>query len=161
MRSSRRGSPNPNKANLVCENKANCGKTGHLIEDCFQLGGGKQGQYPWWKGKWTAPTTPAAANLATTSDGDVRPGSHYALFQKVALAAGHIPDSKTSCSFADSGCTIHFFKNKDVFSSYRPLDKMVGQSSKEGAKFNILGSSVTPFTLPISPRISYPLAGWT
>jgi hypothetical protein len=48
LRSGHRTSINPNKLNLVCENKANCGKTGHLIEDCFQLGGGKQGQYPAW-----------------------------------------------------------------------------------------------------------------
>jgi hypothetical protein len=43
--------PNLNKSHLVCENKV-CGKTGHLIGDCFQVGGGKEGQYPsWWKGK--------------------------------------------------------------------------------------------------------------
>jgi len=40
--------PNTNKANFICKNKANCGKTRHLIEDCFQLSGGKQGQYPAW-----------------------------------------------------------------------------------------------------------------
>ena len=39
---------NPNKAHLKCSNMANCGKTGHLIEDCFQPGGGKAGQYPPW-----------------------------------------------------------------------------------------------------------------
>lgn len=62
LRSVRKFTPNPNKANLTCENKANCGKTGHLIEDCFQLGGGKQGQYPsWWKGKRTAPVVSVPA----------------------------------------------------------------------------------------------------
>jgi len=54
------------------------------------------------------------------------------------LAAGNVPLSMSSCSFADSGCTIHFFKNKDVFTSYRPLTKVEGQSSKEGANFKIL-----------------------
>jgi len=68
--------PNPNKAHLVCENKGNCGKIGHLIQDCFQLGGGKVGQYPsWWKGKQTAPQAPVAMNLATMQGGDIKPGT--------------------------------------------------------------------------------------
>jgi hypothetical protein len=134
------------------------GKQDIQSKKCFQLGGAA-GQYPsWWKGKRTAPAVPVA-NLALTSEGAVKPGSHYALsayvdlsnidtildenvdsLRRVALAAGNVPTSMTSCSFADSGCTIHFFKHKDVFSSYRPLNKMVGQSSKEGADFTILGT---------------------
>jgi hypothetical protein len=43
--------PNLNKAHLKCTN-TQCGKTGHIIDDCFQPGGEKAGQYfPWWKGK--------------------------------------------------------------------------------------------------------------
>lgn len=30
----------------------NCGRTGHIRDDCFRKGGGKEGQYPaWWRGK--------------------------------------------------------------------------------------------------------------
>jgi hypothetical protein len=154
-----RTSINPNKLNLVCKNKANCGKTGHLIEDCFQLGGGKQGQYPaWWRGKWTAAVGANAANFAVTSDGEIKPSVHYALLvsfdhlslktileenkdslKRVALVAGNIP-TMSSCSFADLGCTIHFFKNKDIFSSYKSLNRVVGQSSKEGTSFTVLGT---------------------
>jgi hypothetical protein len=128
--------------------------------DCFQLGGGKQGQYPpWWKGKRTVPVITNTANLAMSPDGEVKTGTHYALstsvafdelddimkenadsLKRVALAAGIAPFSTSSSSFADSGCTIHFFKNRDVFSSYRPLNKVVGQSSKEGTNFTILGT---------------------
>jgi hypothetical protein len=94
-----------------------------------------------------------------TSKGDVTPGTHYALstsinisdldaileenkdsLRKVALVAGDAPAPMSSGSFADSGCTIHFFKNKNVFTSYKPLNKMVGQSSKEGTSFTILGT---------------------
>jgi hypothetical protein len=51
MLKSNRNTPNPNKAHLKCTN-TQCGKTGHIIDDCFQPGGGKAGQYPpWWKGK--------------------------------------------------------------------------------------------------------------
>jgi hypothetical protein len=71
---------NLNKSNLVCKNKANCRRTEHSIEDCFQLGGGKQGQYSaWWRGKQTVPTGPTAANFATTSHDELKPGTHYAL----------------------------------------------------------------------------------
>jgi len=45
------GTTNPDKQHLKCSNSS-CGKTGHLIADCFQTGGGKAGEYPhWWKGK--------------------------------------------------------------------------------------------------------------
>ena len=41
------GSTNLSKAHLKC---SNCGKVGHLMDDCFQQGGGKAGQYPHWIG---------------------------------------------------------------------------------------------------------------
>ncbi|KAJ3754913.1 hypothetical protein EV360DRAFT_27000, partial [Lentinula raphanica] len=57
--SSGKGPANPD---LVCTN-TNCRGRGHTIENCWKLGGGKQGQYPkWWKGKRDAPLlgTPSA-----------------------------------------------------------------------------------------------------
>ncbi|KAJ3743839.1 hypothetical protein EV360DRAFT_15649, partial [Lentinula raphanica] len=48
----RRGPANPD---LVGTNP-NCKGRGHVIENCWKLGGGKQGQYPkWWKGRRDAP----------------------------------------------------------------------------------------------------------
>ena len=92
------------------------------------------------------------------TDGALTPGMHFVLLasadlnaieelleentaslQKVALAAADVPISMPSSSFANSGCTIHFFKNQDVFTLYKALDKVVGQSLKEGTKFTILG----------------------
>ena len=158
-----RGTANPNKAHLKCSNTVYCGKTGHLIEDCFQQGGGKAGQYPpWWKGKRTQNPTVPSANLATSSiaDGNVTTGGHYALSasfnirdiehiiarnlsveRKVALAVAESPETLntgTAC-VADSGCTTYFFKSREAFSSYTPLDKAAGQSSKEGTSFTVLG----------------------
>ncbi|KAJ3770387.1 hypothetical protein FB446DRAFT_647012, partial [Lentinula raphanica] len=47
-----RGPANPD---LICSNP-NCKGRGHTIENCWKLGGGKQGQYPkWWKGKRDVP----------------------------------------------------------------------------------------------------------
>ncbi|KAJ3963569.1 hypothetical protein EV361DRAFT_813263, partial [Lentinula raphanica] len=60
----RRGPANPD---LVCVNP-NCKGKGHVIENCWKLGGGKQGQYPkWWKGKRDAPLINPSANNTTTS----------------------------------------------------------------------------------------------
>jgi len=58
--------------------------------------------------------------------------------RKVTLIAGNILPAS---SFANSGCTIHFFKHREVFSSYEPLNKVVSQSLKEGISFTILGTS--------------------
>jgi hypothetical protein len=99
-----------------------------------------------------------AANFAVTSDSKIKPSTHYALsvsfdhlsletileenkdsLKRVALVAGNIP-AMLSCSFADLGCTIHFFKNKDVFSLYKSLNRVVSQSSKEGTSFTVLGT---------------------
>ncbi|KAJ3963548.1 hypothetical protein EV361DRAFT_782489, partial [Lentinula raphanica] len=74
----RRGPANPD---LVCTN-ANCKGRGHSIENCWKMGGGKQGQYPkWWKGKRDAPLLPPVANQATQPDhpDPIVNGPHYAL----------------------------------------------------------------------------------
>ncbi|KAJ3829929.1 hypothetical protein F5880DRAFT_1501937 [Lentinula raphanica] len=47
----------------------NCQRSGHVAEDCFRKGGGKEGQYPsWWKGKrdthGTSTTGPAANTVS-------------------------------------------------------------------------------------------------
>ena len=80
-----------------------------------------------------------------TSEGEVKPGKHFALsasvdpdeinrlleenlnsLQKVVLATGKIPPHSASSSFADSGSTIHFFKGHEVFTSYKELQKVIG-----------------------------------
>ena len=64
FKGSRGGTMNADKQHLKCSNQ-NCGKVGHLIPDCFQVGGGKAGQYlHWWKGKRTAQSI--VANMAST-----------------------------------------------------------------------------------------------
>ncbi|THU84271.1 hypothetical protein K435DRAFT_687880, partial [Dendrothele bispora CBS 962.96] len=61
----RKGPANPD---LKCTN-ANCKGVGHTIDNCFKLGGGKQGQYPkWWKGKRDVPLPNSANNTTSSSD---------------------------------------------------------------------------------------------
>ena len=48
-----------------CMNQ-NCLHMGHLAEECFRKGGGKEGQYPaWWKGKRDTRVAPAANNFGS------------------------------------------------------------------------------------------------
>ncbi|KAJ3833074.1 hypothetical protein F5878DRAFT_665978 [Lentinula raphanica] len=138
--SQRRGPANPN---LICTNP-NCKGKGHTIENCWKLGGGKQGQYPkWWKGKRDAPLLNPSANTTTTSStpsGGVQSGQIYALSATTYAAVNRpIYPSGLARTFADSGATAHFFYDRAVFRNYVPKTGTVGNSSKKGVSFEIVG----------------------
>ncbi|KAJ3983362.1 hypothetical protein F5890DRAFT_1382612, partial [Lentinula detonsa] len=91
----------------------NCQRSGHLIEECFRKGGGKEGQYPpWWKGRKENPgTTPmnSAANAMTIPEvGELT--QHYGLTVSSTGENGEI--------FADSGASDHFFRDRADFITY-------------------------------------------
>ncbi|KAJ3789910.1 hypothetical protein GGU10DRAFT_253881, partial [Lentinula aff. detonsa] len=86
---------------------------GHLIKECFQKGGGKEGQYPpWWKGKrenqGTMPTNLAANVMTILEVGELT--QHYGLTVSSTGDQGKI--------FADSGASDHFFRNRADFTTY-------------------------------------------
>ncbi|KAJ3780896.1 hypothetical protein GGU10DRAFT_278553 [Lentinula aff. detonsa] len=82
------------------KNCNNCKRIGHIAEECFRKGGGKEGQYPsWWKGKKDAGGP--SANVTTTPEvGELT--QHYGL---AALAEG-VSEGEV---FADTGASDHFF----------------------------------------------------
>ncbi|KAJ3728297.1 hypothetical protein C8R42DRAFT_563854, partial [Lentinula raphanica] len=92
----------------------NCQRTGHLAEDCFRKGGGKEGQYPaWWKGKRD---TSAAGNLSanvTLTGGVAELTQHYGM----AVSMG---DGIGDEIYADTGASDHFFKKREDFIEYTP-----------------------------------------
>ncbi|THV03655.1 hypothetical protein K435DRAFT_817177 [Dendrothele bispora CBS 962.96] len=60
---------------LKCSNP-NCKGIGHMIKNCFKLGGGKQGKYPkWWKRKQDA-SLPNAPNTMLTESSDNNPSAN-------------------------------------------------------------------------------------
>jgi hypothetical protein len=58
---------------------------------------------------------------------------------QIALAASEDMSLISNACVADSGCTSYFFKNRDAFVTYNPIKTLVGQSSKSGTSFPVLG----------------------
>ncbi len=138
----------------------NCKGLGHTLDQCWKLGGGRQGQYPpWWKGKRDAPLL-SSANLAMANAPPSEPGSVYT---NITALAVHIDDETlkriegileteesalmvnnasavdTSLLYGDSGASTHFIQNRECFFHYLPLGEMSGTSSKAGASLKIHG----------------------
>ncbi|KAE9392884.1 hypothetical protein BT96DRAFT_999927 [Gymnopus androsaceus JB14] len=77
----------------------NCGRTGHIKDDCFRKGGGKEGQYPaWWRGKKDttipSPGLPSATPSTSLAIGELT--QHYGM-------AAMTKDSDPGELFTDSG----------------------------------------------------------
>ncbi|KAF5369735.1 hypothetical protein D9757_011985 [Collybiopsis confluens] len=105
----------------------NCLRVGHVAEECFRKGGGKEGQYPaWWKGKKDSRIVVPAANATTASIGEMP--------QYYALAASE----ENSGTCADSGASDHFFKNRSDFVTYMPCSQTC-QSSEASTTLKVIG----------------------
>ncbi|KAJ3787512.1 hypothetical protein GGU10DRAFT_244353, partial [Lentinula aff. detonsa] len=82
----------------------NCGRKGHIKDDCYRKGGGKEGQYPaWWRGRKDSPFKPySSANMAVNNS-----IQHYAM-----VAIDH---QEQGTIYADSATSEHFFRNRSDF----------------------------------------------
>ncbi|KAJ3780238.1 hypothetical protein GGU10DRAFT_252760, partial [Lentinula aff. detonsa] len=97
----------------------NCQRQGHLAEECYRKGGGKEGQYPtWWKGKKDVSTGNSVANNMTTTMATINPMPEVGeLTQYYGLAtASNIEDRDEI--FADTGASDHFFRKREDFLTY-------------------------------------------
>lgn len=86
----------------------NCGRTGHIKDDCFRKGGGKEGQYPaWWRGqKDTAISVPSSVNPTMVPvNANVAVGKIPQYYALVSMAGADLSRS----IYADTGATDHFF----------------------------------------------------
>ncbi|KAJ3840771.1 hypothetical protein F5878DRAFT_533014, partial [Lentinula raphanica] len=94
---------------------SNCGREGHLQQDCYRKGGGKEGQYPsWWRNRsGGGGSTDAAESQAANMSSVAELPQHYALMANVNSGG-------EGSLFADSGATDHFFRNKSDFVTYSP-----------------------------------------
>ncbi|KAJ4002244.1 hypothetical protein F5050DRAFT_1541403, partial [Lentinula boryana] len=94
----------------------NCQRNGHLAEECFRKGGGKEGQYPsWWKGRRE---NQGSSNTLTNSV------ANATMIPEVGELAQHYGLSTTAIGpdsgdiYADTGASDHFFKNRADFITY-------------------------------------------
>ncbi|SJL12629.1 uncharacterized protein ARMOST_16058 [Armillaria ostoyae] len=144
--------PSNGKSHPVNEH---CKGIGHTIDECWKIGGGKQGQYPpWWKGKRDAqiPT----ANLAQIPNPDTGVTTNvFALngslgedtkrmieeqIQEKAWVAKGTEMLDSSRLYSDSGVSTHFVKQRLAFSAYIPLTNIAGGLSKDGVMFKVEGT---------------------
>src|SRR6266550_3277062 len=92
---------------------SNCKKTGHMKEECFRKGGGKEGQAPWDKKK----KDEAKANAASTED--VSLAVTYSP-SELLEALGATP--ATTIAIMDCGATQHFTPNRSDLLNFTEIE---------------------------------------
>jgi hypothetical protein len=144
---------------LQCTNPK-CGRRGHIIDNCYWEGGGKEGQFPAHFRKKVVVNTPAAntssaapsvtAALASADQNTVTErtytilmadASEEVIISDAALLTIPNPDPNNVLTFIDSGASDHCFVSRaDFGNDYVAFDvPREGQSASKGAKFRILG----------------------
>ncbi|KAJ3980216.1 hypothetical protein F5890DRAFT_1375617, partial [Lentinula detonsa] len=94
----------------------NCQRVGHIAEECFRKGGGKEGQFPaWWKGKRDTTVGNATANATATSNVNMPDIAELTQFYSLAATS---QERATDDIYADTGASDHFFRNRKDFITY-------------------------------------------
>ena len=137
------------KDDIICTNLPNCGRKGHTKEQCFEKGGGKEGQAPdWWK---RARGKKASANVAENKTAEQDEPEDY------AMLAATIPDdhsalvctsdflseahsaSNQSGIIIDSGASRHFSPDRSKFLNYQEFVNQEPIRAADGRTFHALG----------------------
>ena len=117
---------NAAKAQLVC---LNCKKQGHVKDNCFWAGGGKEGQFPPW---WNRRGGGGGNNKDNVNISSANAMKTFAMMAQV----DEEPETKM---FLDLGTTHYCFRNRSDFETYTDLIAKQGDSATEGGKFSIKG----------------------
>ena len=137
---------------------SNCHRKGHLFENCWAKGGGKEGQGP-YQGKGKAKEVKAstsrrkgAAHLATSKNDDSSYSDSSVLWANANVLearASQPPNATSQQWIADSGSTHHLSPLKPESSSYVPFPKpkLIGLAGK-GQSITSPGSSTIPIATP-------------
>ncbi|KAJ3996530.1 hypothetical protein F5050DRAFT_1571255, partial [Lentinula boryana] len=97
----------------------NCQHTGHVAEECFRKGGGKEGQYSaWWKGKKDVERGATIANMATTPSKLIPAVAE--LTQYYGLTASFQGETGSKI-YANMGASDHFFRDRNDFVTYTTM----------------------------------------
>ena len=65
---------------LLCTNTPNCGRRGHTSDQCYEKGGGKEGQAPeWWNKMKKAKANKVSANAAESKTAEKDEPDNFAM----------------------------------------------------------------------------------
>ena len=122
----------------------NCGRTNHAKADCYQKGGGKEGQALWMKkNKKEDMKTEDSANVI--QDEEIFAFTCMSDFTAVVDLLC-IPNSKHG-TIADSGASRHFSPDKSKFTNYCSLENH-HIITTDGCTFRALGMGDVKIDLP-------------
>jgi hypothetical protein len=142
---------NGKKGDLKCDNP-NCNRKGHTKENCYQPGGGKEGQAPWQKDK----DKPKSANKATDSGnkGDDKSGGSYAftVFERKQYHALVSTAEKTEAA-VDSGASVHYCPDRSKFVSYQTITSQ-NIYAADGRALEAIGKGNITIHLPNRGKLS-------
>ena len=142
---------------LLCTNP-NCGRRGHTKDQCWQKGGGKEGQAPdWWLKRVGKQDS---ANVIVESTPESNEPENY------AMLSYHVPDDPTALvctsdfsteahtvsnhtgTILDTGASHHFSPNCSKFLNYEELTNPEPIRAADGQTFSALGKGDLPMELP-------------
>ncbi|KAJ4000051.1 hypothetical protein F5050DRAFT_1549995, partial [Lentinula boryana] len=94
----------------------NCQRAGHLAEECFRKGGGKEGQFPsWWRGKKDVTIGSPSANVISSPMENVPEVAELTQYYGMATSF----QTKTGDEiYTDTGASDHFFRSCKDFITY-------------------------------------------
>ncbi|KAJ3999617.1 hypothetical protein F5050DRAFT_1537994, partial [Lentinula boryana] len=94
----------------------NCQRVGHLADECFRKGGGKEGQYPsWWKGRKDTNQTASSANATMITPSTIPEVGELTQYYGLAVISNNGGGDEI---YADTGASDHFFRKREDFTTY-------------------------------------------
>ena len=146
------------KSDVLCTNTPNCGRRGHTKDQCWEKGGGKEGQAPdWWKKK--AKDKKASANSAENESTEKDETDDYAMLATIpndetALTCtsdfqseAHAVSNKSGI-IIDSGASRHFSPDHSKFLNYEEFVNQEPIRAADGRTFHVLGKGDIKIKLP-------------
>ena len=138
-------SENKKKSDKEC---GNCKRKGHVDQDCYAKGGGKEGQAPWQnKGKQKE-----TAAIATTEDAKDELFAFTCTSDFVDIAAIS-PHSKTMLgTCVDSGASNNYSPDQNKFSNYKEINRDI--TTANGRIIKAIGTGDLHLDLPNGSKMT-------
>ena len=126
----------PSKKSLKC---TNCKRKGHLIDTCWDKGGGKEGQGPKqkWGSKLKKKKGKDKVNAATETSSDGKSDESIAFINYDSVA--FIKDSTGATVIIDMGVSRHITPHQNLLKNYQSFPRPRTIRGADKGTFNALG----------------------